>query len=75
MNPISINEIEDVRVKILDNARELLEDAELLLSHERFTRAYSLAHLASEEMTKLPMVCGVAISILRGEEVDWSKFD
>lgn len=75
MKALSIAEIETARIKVLENARELVEEAELLLSNERFARAYSLAHLASEEMAKIPMLVRAATDTLRGLEFDWAKLD
>src|SRR5438094_4326761 len=74
MNPLTVEEIEDARIKVRENAHELLDEAELLLSNEKYARAYALAHLASEEMAKLPMLVSTAMNLLRGVEVDWKKF-
>lgn len=71
MKPLSINQIEEGCVKILENAEELIGDAELLLAKKRFARAYFLAHLACEELAKVPMLIGAAVDILSGRECDW----
>ena len=64
-----------MRSKILENSRELIEDAEVLLKENRFPRAFSLAHLACEEMAKLPMLARPSAEIIIGENVDWSKLN
>lgn len=71
--PLSLDKIEQARMKILGNARELVEEAELLLSHSRFSRAYFLAHLAGEELAKLPMLVRAAVENLVGLTVDQKK--
>ncbi|MDV2504482.1 MAG: AbiV family abortive infection protein [bacterium] len=71
MKKLTLSQIEEARVKILENARELIEDAELLLSKGRFARAYTLSHLACEEMVKIPMLVRAAIDTLHGIEFDW----
>lgn len=72
MKILSVEEVEAARVKVLENARELVEDAELLLDSGRFPRAYGIAHLACEEMAKIPMLVRAATDTLRGEEFDWA---
>lgn len=73
MNKFSIKEIEKSRIKFLDNARELLEEADLLLEDKKFARAYSLAHLACEEIAKTIMISRVAYEVARGKKIDWKR--
>lgn len=75
MEPLTISQIEEARVKILENAAELVEEATLLLANNRFARAYSLAHLACEEMAKIPMLVRAGADTIRGRTVDWKKLD
>lgn len=71
MKSLSVGQIESARVKLLDNARELVEEAELLLANGAFARAYALSHLACEEMAKIPMLIRAATDTLMGVEFDW----
>jgi len=73
MNKFSIKEIEKTRIKFLNNARELLEEADLLSENKKFARAYSLAHLACEELAKIIMVSRVAYEVARGKNIDWKR--
>ena len=73
MKSLSVDQIESARVKLLDNARELVEEAELLLANRRFARAYALSQLACEEMAKIPMLVRAATDTLMGLEFDWPK--
>ncbi|MFO1206918.1 MAG: AbiV family abortive infection protein [Burkholderiales bacterium] len=52
MNALSVAEIERLRALVFQNSVELLEEADLLFQHKRFARAYTLAHLSSEELAK-----------------------
>jgi len=73
MSKFSIKEIEKILIKFLDNARELLEEADLLLENKKFARAYSLAHLACEEVAKIIMISRTAYEITRGKDIDWER--
>jgi hypothetical protein len=48
----SPEQIEVAQLLLVENASALKEEAELLLNHGRFARAYLLAHLGSEELAK-----------------------
>ncbi len=60
MEPLSITQIFTASTKIMENAQELVEEAELLLEHDRNARAYALAHLATEELIKVQLLLPVA---------------
>lgn len=73
MDPISVGETLSACEAVLGNAAELVEEAELLLAHHHFARALTLAHLASEELSKLPILYTVAIQEVRGQAIDWRQ--
>ena len=75
MRPLSVGEIEEARAGVLENSRELVQEAELQLSTRKHARAYALARLACEEMAKIPMVVRAATDSLRGRKADWAKVD
>ena len=75
MSPLSIEEVERLRALVLENASELLAEARLLFEHQKYARAYALAHFSSEELAKLPMLAGVGIDLLKGHSIDWNKFE
>jgi AbiV family abortive infection protein len=75
MKSLSVSQIEEARSKILQNAMELVEEAELLLANGRFARAYSLSHLACEEIAKIPMLVRAATDKILGRDVDWQKLN
>jgi AbiV family abortive infection protein len=57
------------------NAVDLLEEADILRSQDRCARAYFLAHIACEEVGKLPILITAAVSRKMGHEVDWVRID
>lgn len=75
MKALALPEIENLRALILANATELLAEARLLFEHGRFARTYSLAHLSSEELAKLPILAATGVSLAKGEAVNWKKLD
>jgi AbiV family abortive infection protein len=75
VNPLSIPQILSATSKILENAQELIEDAELLLENNRYPRAFVLAHLASEELIKYHAFFPVVLELARDHRVDWKTID
>lgn len=75
MNELSITEIESLRALVLQNSGELVIEAEILFGHRKFARAYTLAHLSSEELAKLPILAWIGVILLKGESINWKKLD
>ncbi len=75
MKPLSINQIFSALTKIIENAQELVEDAELLLENNRYARAFALAHLASEELVKFQFLLPVASELARNHNVNWKEIN
>lgn len=73
MKPLTEQDITAARQAVLENARSLVSDAELLLDAGRFPRAFSLAVLACEEMAKLPMLARAQVELLLGHSTDWKR--
>jgi AbiV family abortive infection protein len=73
MRPLSIEEIESARIKLLRNAESLFAESLLLYEHGFFARAYTLAHICCEELAKIPMLVGAGLDLANGDEVDWKK--
>ena len=72
---LSIPLIFSAMSKTLENAQELIEEAELLLSNNHYPRAYALAHLASEELIKCLLLFPAAIELARDRPIDWGGID
>src|SRR5262245_30795298 len=71
--PPTIQLLSEMAHAALDNGRDLIIDAELLLAHGRTPRAMALSILAQEELSKA-LLLWLWISILRdGRRLDPSK--
>lgn len=73
VHTLSLDQIEQARVKVLENARELIAEAEMLLANGKCARTYLLSHIASEEISKLAMLFRAGVQVARGEHYDWNK--
>ena len=70
----SETELRKLSEKAFQNACELLDESLLLFKGKYFPRAYLLAHLASEELAKLPIIYGTRVRMKGKEEIDWRHF-
>ena len=75
MKKLKIEEIESARVCVMQNAKSLFEEAVLLEKHGFYARSYALAHICNEELSKIPMLVGVAMDVINGETIDWKKLN
>jgi AbiV family abortive infection protein len=73
--PLTITQIFATSSKLMENAQELVEEAELLLENGRDARAFALAHLASQELIKFHFLTSVAVELARDHSVNWKKID
>ena len=70
----SDDELKQLSIKAFENALELLQEAEILYAHQKLPRAFCLAHLATEELAKLPIIYGARVRMASGEEINWKRF-
>ncbi|MCU5707209.1 AbiV family abortive infection protein [Bacillus wiedmannii] len=70
---LSVDEVEKMRIKVIENASELLEDAKLLLENKRYTRAYTLSHLLCEELSKIPMIGRALTESVMDKNYNWKE--
>jgi AbiV family abortive infection protein len=75
VKPLSINQILSASSKIIENAQELIEEAELLLKNNKNARAFALAHLACEELIKFNLLFPIAFELARDHNIDWKGTD
>jgi AbiV family abortive infection protein len=73
MKPMSLEQLIEGRLKCLQNAADLVHDAEILLCSGRSARAVHLAYIAIEELGKYLMITGGIGRILKGT-MDWKRF-
>lgn len=72
INQLSVIELEKFFIKIYENACELIEEAEILYSHQKYARSYLCAHTALEELAKLPILKNTATKVFNKQKVDWN---
>lgn len=72
-DPLTLDQLADLARHALDNAVDLINEADAFVSLGRFARGYSLAILAGEEFGKF-MMCQGAVGHLPGTEASWGKF-
>ncbi len=75
MKPLSPEQVEVARVFILENSISLLRESQVLFDHGFFARSYTLAHLASEEIVKIPMLVRAVLDEVAGIPYDWKKLE
>lgn len=68
-------QIEEACEMAFANARDLLDEADVLREGEYCARAYFLAHIACEEVGKLPILIYAATAVRMGADVDWTRTD
>ncbi|MDG4714883.1 AbiV family abortive infection protein [Winogradskyella marincola] len=73
---IDISEIKNGMKSCLENASELIKDAELLLENKRFARTHTLTQLAIEEIGKSMMLYEFynSLQMDKRKEFDFKKF-
>ncbi len=72
---LTLDQIEEACEAAFENAGALLEEADLMRSQKRCARAYYLAHIACEELGKLPILTALAVSVWMKADIDWAKID
>jgi AbiV family abortive infection protein len=66
-------QIDSLIKSLLDNAKALIFEAETLNSVSAHARAFALAHLAREEISKCGILHAAGTRLLAGIQVDWKK--
>lgn len=74
-NQLKVEDIEKIYTKIYENACELIDEAEILLEHQKYARAYLSSHISIEEFGKLPMLSTVALNVHNGVKIDWKALN
>lgn len=66
-------QIDSLTDALLDNAKALIFEAETLNNVLAYARAFALAHLAREEISKCGILHAAGTRMLAGVPVDWKK--
>src|SRR5262245_46092042 len=68
---MSVAQIDALRQALVENAIALIADADLLYVNGRLARAYSVAILATEEMSKIPVLLACLEELAQGKQPQW----
>jgi AbiV family abortive infection protein len=71
--PLTLSENERLRLKLLQNARQLHREARLLFKHRHYARAYALACMSYEEVAKLPILFSAGLRTAAELRVNWKR--
>src|SRR4051812_29752849 len=72
---IPLHRIWSVNRAIMRNAKDLIDEAHLLMEHSRFARAFALSLLAKEEVAKIILVTSAGAREVTGEDLEWVDFN
>ncbi|KUM52726.1 AbiV family abortive infection protein [Rheinheimera sp. EpRS3] len=67
----SLNQIDEYMSALIVNASELLRESEILFENKAFSRSYTLAHIAREEIAKCKILYAAGRRLASGIEIDW----
>ena len=71
--PLSLEHIDDYIHALLTNAESLIEEAAILFQYGSYARAFTLSHIAREELSKCLMLHSAGVRKLAGHPVDEKK--
>lgn len=67
---LSLKHIDDYIHALLTNAESLIEEAAILFQNSFYARAFTLSHIAREELSKCLMLHAAGVKKLAGHPVD-----
>lgn len=73
MSKLTLKQLDTGIAAAFSNAESLIEEAMVLLQSGFHARAYTLSHIAREELAKITMFYTTGLRILAGKPVDWKK--
>lgn len=72
--PLKITDVVQGMIACRSNARELLEEVDILLTYNRFARAYALLHTACEELAKFSILELTGKGLAQDNPPIWKRF-
>jgi AbiV family abortive infection protein len=70
---LSLVQIDDYIDALSNNAGSLIKEAEILYDNQHYARAFTLSHIAREEIAKCLMLQAAGVKVLAGHGVDFKK--
>ena len=71
---LTLLQLKDASIKALQNARELLDEAQILYNHDCYARAFFLLRISNEELGKFFIVLETIVMQIEEKEIDWKIF-
>src|SRR5687768_15125717 len=75
LRDLTVDQIVELGKAVFANGESLVKESLLLAGSGFHARAYTLAHLACEELAKLPTLLRLGIQIASHEPVDWKRVE
>jgi AbiV family abortive infection protein len=70
---LSLSQIDEGMEALCANAAELIAEAKVLHEGRSYARAFALAHLAREELSKSAMLYAAGVRIIAKHKVNWKR--
>jgi len=74
MKHLTLEQLKVVADKTLENAKELIEEAEILLDNKRYSRVLFLSQIAGEEIGKYLLLKSTMVSLATEQIINWKLF-
>ena len=73
MEKLNVTYLHNLRITILDNAKALQNEADILYSHGMYSRSYLLAYYCVEELGKIPIIVSIINNRENNISINWKK--
>jgi AbiV family abortive infection protein len=70
---LTIRQIDIYLQALVDNAKDLHRESEILFKKKAYARSYTLSHIAREEIAKCHILYAAGRRVIADVEVDWKK--
>lgn len=74
MKKLNLEQIKDARVKTLQNAKDLIDDADILYKTNQSPRIIFLCQIAGEELGKYFILSNSALELIYKGSLNWNRF-
>ncbi|MEL6402008.1 MAG: AbiV family abortive infection protein [Cyanobacteria bacterium J06626_4] len=74
VNKLNEEEIKESVEKLISNADNLTEESAILFQAAKYARAFTLSHLAREELSKVVMLMALDGKLKSNLQIDWNSF-
>jgi AbiV family abortive infection protein len=75
MKTYTLEQLNSARIKSLENAEQLLKDAELCFLNKRWSTSFFLSQISGEEVGKYLLVINTIVQIKTDQKINWERFN